>query len=314
MSDFEEDREDLQSAFIAYHRCFSYVDNLLERLYKNNEEIKPEAKEHAKTMILACTIEGLFEDSIGPFKTKCVDPIKEPERNYFPNNLNSSSFLLDNPNQITRLSEEEFFEKGDRLKNCINSDTDFKKAIVMADRRYFYWKEPGSAKFFFPQVIQNFTQDRNKFRSYEFKGGEDIEELRYKVDYLSERFARKELNNYFVCILSNSPSANPQFDILDMKKNCLPERLSYHLLVNSVFCRKGIERCLRQRDAYMHSQDSSYNFKMPMQDRTLSEFEECLFDSELSRSCVAIVDDFVGKKGNEGQAAKAYEEAVRQKN
>nr|CAG4711460.1 unnamed protein product [Naegleria fowleri] len=182
----------------------------------------------------------------------------------------------------------------------------------MADRRYFYWKEPGSAKFFFPQVVQNFTQDRNKFRSYELKGGEDLDDLRYKVDYLSERFARKELNNYFACILSNSPSLNPQFDMMDMKKNCLPERLSYHLLVNSVFCRKNIERCLRNRDAYMLSQDSSYNYKMPMQDRSLSEFEECLFNSEFSHSCISIVDDFVGKKGSEGHAARAWEEKLRE--
>jgi len=308
--DPDRDREVMQSTWVAYHRCFSYVDNLMNRLYPEKNTVPKQTEEAAQNLVIACTMENLIENSFAPFKSQCVDPIKVKEHD---NELIDSDYLVDNPNQITRLTEQELIAKGNFVKNCIKSDRKYEGSVYLSNRYYFHWRKPGSAAFFFPRLIENFTTDRNKFRSYEFKGNEETEEVDYKLDFITERFAKKELREYFVCMTSNSPAMSDKFDTTDMKLNCLPERLSYHFNVDSVFCRKLYERCLRRRDAYMYSQDSSYPRHMNMQDRTLNEFTECqLYDTDIAKACVLTVEDYINRKGAQGAAQEALNETIKQ--
>ena len=304
----EEEKVELQAAQAAYFRCFSYVDNMMSRLFPS-AKVTEQHEDYAQKITMACTLEALYEDSHVGFKSACVDSIKRAKD---VNEYANSDLLIDNPNQITRMTEQDFKNVGKSLTQCIRSNRNFEGLIQFATRKYFYWTEEGSSKFYAPYLVKNFTEDRNRFKSYEFKGDEDQDGLEYKLDYLTDRFARHQIKDYYVCMTSNSPAMSDKFDMADMKLNCLPERLSYHLNVHSVFCRRLYERCLRKRDNYMLSKNPNYDMNIAMQERPFNDFVECqLYDADIAKVCVSVVEEYVNRKAVT-DAEAAYNEKLQE--
>ncbi|KAL9656024.1 hypothetical protein ABK040_007644 [Willaertia magna] len=289
-----------------YHRCLSYSENLMDRIVPKKEQDTVKFREASLVLTTACTIEALLDDPERPYQLDCLDTIRTPER---LNPLTSNDIIVENPNTITRISnQQEFLKKANEVKKCIEQKQEMKIFMKGFTEKLMFWRSKGSIPLFMPLLLQNFVDERKRHYSYEFTGNEDIVGAQEKIDFVTERYARKEFDNLLICMTMNSPATTPKFDSIDTLHNCLPEKILYHLKTHSVLCRRLYERCFKLKDEYNFNMNpGSYPKEMKMADRPFSDFEECfLHDQDIVNYCTREVDNFVYDRGANGEATTVW--------